>query len=138
MKKLIFLISLLLITFIGYSQLRISDGLYKIVDSLTTVADTTFTVFIPNNHSIYSIVIWDNLDATDGVVSMQTSANGVYYTDSIYYSTGLLVTRKTMLADSSDYTIGSNFFPAFDLRLKLSKGSNTTWLIDWYVLLKPR
>jgi len=135
MKKFIFLISLFIITLIGYSQQELRNGLYHIVNNLTTVpagADTSFTVFIPENHVWQSVVIWDNLDALDGKIQHQTSIDGVHY--SHYFGEA----EKVMSSDSSHYALEDDRFSGYDLRLKLTKSSITKWLIDWYILLKPR
>lgn len=135
MKKLIFLVGLFLIAIVSYSQQEVRNGLYIIVSNLTTVpagADTTFTVFVPENHIWQSVVIWDNLDAADGEIQHQTSVDGLHYSN--YYGE----TAKVMVSDSSHYPFEDDRFSAFDLRLKLTKGSNTTWLMDWYIILKPR
>lgn len=135
MKRFIFLVSLLFIFIAGYSQQEIRNGLYIIVSGLTDVpagADTSFTVFIPENHVWQSVVIWDNLDAVDGEIQHQTSIDGIHYSN--YYGE----TAKVMVSDSSHYAFEDDRFTAFDLKLKLTKGSNTTWLMDWYIILKPR
>lgn len=135
MKKLIFLISLFFIVIAGYSQQEVRNGLYIIVSDFNTIpagSDTSFTVFIPENHVWQSVVIWDSLTHTDGEIQHQTSIDGVHYSN--YYGE----TAKVMVSDSSHYAFEDDRFTAFDLRLKLTKGSNTKWWIDWYIILKPR
>ncbi|MBA7500901.1 hypothetical protein ES704_03663 [subsurface metagenome] len=132
MKKLIFLVSLFFIVITGYSQQEIRNGLHIIVSDLSTVVDTTFTVFIPENHVWQSVVVWDSLTATDGEIQHQTSIDGVHYSN--YYGES----AKVMVSDSSHYAFEDDRFTAFDLRLKLTKGSNTKWWMDWYIILKPR
>lgn len=135
MKKLIFLISLFIITLVVYSQQEVRNGLYHIVSDLSDIpagADTSFTVFIPENHVWQSVVVWDSLTATDGEIQHQTSPDGIHYSN--YHGE----VAKVMVSDSSHYAFEDDRFSAFDLKLKLTKSSNTKWWIDWYVILKPR
>lgn len=135
MKKLILLVSLFFIVITGYSQNEIRNGLHIIVSDLSDIpegADTSFTVFIPENHIWQSVVVWDSTTAEDGEIQHMTSVDGLHYSN--YFGEP----AKVMVSDSSHYDFEDDRFSGFDLKLKLTPGTNTKWWIDWYILLKPR
>lgn len=135
MKKLIFLVSLFFIIITGYSQQEIRNGLHLIVsgsDIVPAGSDTSFTVFIPDNHVWRSEIVWDSLTHADGEIQHQTSIDGVHYSN--YYGEA----AKVMVSDSSHYAFEDDRFSGFDLKLLITKGSNTKLWLMWYILLKPR
>lgn len=127
MKTLAF-ITLIFLSFFCYSQ---SPQDITLVNNATVTTDKTYSQYVPENYKWSLQVNWTDASATDGVIKIKVSGNGINYAnyadmDSVICST------------ASGFAIFEDFYFSHKfIQVSYTENSNTTIKLTSKLFLKP-